>query len=361
MRFRPGAAAAVVLAHGVAALAMPEAPATGPEQPVLRAVILPTVKVEPPPPPPPPPPLRRPPTPARAEAVAQPTPAQAEWSDQAESAAAAPVEAARVLQASPQPARTLTAAHTASAWSDAPAVQAEAPQARPSPPAPVRPAAPTTAELHTAGARLQLAEASMTADTSAPHRRQPTVRSSAAAPLVSTPATAMAAAPADEPLAAAPGEVARAQARAAVVAPTAPPLPGPAALSAPVAPSQVLAQPPAEVEAPRLVLAQAGRPVPVSGTEGAYESADYAEGNPALVYPRLAQRLGLEGTVILEVEVLPDGRPGRVRLRKSSGHSLLDQDAMTQILTWRFKPPMRHGRPHTTWVGVPIHYRLTGR
>lgn len=105
-----------------------------------------------------------------------------------------------------------------------------------------------------------------------------------------------------------------------------------------------------------------GRPLPVSGGgEGAFDSVDYADDNPGFVYPRLAIRLGLQGTVLLEVEVLPDGRPGTIRLKQSSGHEQLDRDALRQMATWRFKPQIQRGRAQTTRVTVPVHYRLDAK
>ncbi|MCA9773104.1 MAG: TonB family protein, partial [Myxococcales bacterium] len=56
---------------------------------------------------------------------------------------------------------------------------------------------------------------------------------------------------------------------------------------------------------------------------GAHESAgaDEAPGygdNPRPDYPRLARRRGLEGTVLLWVEVKATGHAGAVEIRKSS-------------------------------------------
>jgi len=105
-----------------------------------------------------------------------------------------------------------------------------------------------------------------------------------------------------------------------------------------------------------------GRPVAVTGGgEGSNEFVDYADDNPEFVYPRLAARQGLEGSVVLEVEVLPDGRSGDIRLKRSSGSDVLDQDAIRQMATWRFKPALSYGRAHAARVTVPVHYRLESK
>jgi outer membrane biosynthesis protein TonB len=41
-------------------------------------------------------------------------------------------------------------------------------------------------------------------------------------------------------------------------------------------------------------------------------------------YPLMARMRGYEGMVLLAVQVLPDGRAGEVRIKKSSGYALLD-------------------------------------
>lgn len=149
-----------------------------------------------------------------------------------------------------------------------------------------------------------------------------------------------------------PAALARAAQPAATTAPAA--HPGGARL----AESDASVHPRPESTPAGLVRVASGRPVAVAGRDGPSGQADYAEGNPPLAYPRAAVRLGLQGTVILEVEVLADGRAGQIRLHASSGHALLDLDARHQVARWRFKPPQRLGRAHDTWVRVPVHYTL---
>lgn len=45
-------------------------------------------------------------------------------------------------------------------------------------------------------------------------------------------------------------------------------------------------------------------------------------------YPELARRQGLEGSLVLSVDVLPDGSIERVQVLRSSGHDLLDEAAV---------------------------------
>lgn len=87
--------------------------------------------------------------------------------------------------------------------------------------------------------------------------------------------------------------------------------------------------------------------------------AAYAS-NPPPSYPLAARRLGLEGRVVLWVEIRADGSCGEVRVRQTAGHPLLDEAAAAAVKRWRFLPARRGGEPVTTWAEVPIRFRLTG-
>ena len=75
-------------------------------------------------------------------------------------------------------------------------------------------------------------------------------------------------------------------------------------------------------------------------------------------YPRLARRLGYEGRVILEVEVLTDGSVGEVRVVEVTGHRVFAQAAMRAVREWRFAPARTGGRALTTRVMVPVRFRI---
>ncbi|UJR83980.1 energy transducer TonB [Sandaracinus amylolyticus] len=89
----------------------------------------------------------------------------------------------------------------------------------------------------------------------------------------------------------------------------------------------------------------------------AREGANYAH-NPRPPYPRIAQRAGWEGTVVLRVHVQPDGRPATIRIQQTSGRDVLDQAAREAVTGWRFSPATLDGRPAAGWVTVPIVFRL---
>ena len=86
--------------------------------------------------------------------------------------------------------------------------------------------------------------------------------------------------------------------------------------------------------------------------------AQPGRGNPLPRYPRAARRHGLEGTLVLRVAVDEAGRPGRLEVIESSGHSMLDRAAMEAVSRWHFRPGRRGGKPVKATVDVPVVFRL---
>ena len=84
---------------------------------------------------------------------------------------------------------------------------------------------------------------------------------------------------------------------------------------------------------------------------------DYGK-SPALTYPPLARERGIEGKVVLKVLVSKDGRPLKVTLEKSSGHTILDKAAIRAVKTWVFTPGKVNGKPANMRVKVPVVYEL---
>src|SRR5262245_44365324 len=75
-------------------------------------------------------------------------------------------------------------------------------------------------------------------------------------------------------------------------------------------------------------------------------------------YPSSARRLGIQGTTMLKVQVLIDGRVGDVLVEQSAGHPDLDQAATTAVRQWRFDPARRGEDPVAMWVLLPVEFRL---
>jgi len=80
--------------------------------------------------------------------------------------------------------------------------------------------------------------------------------------------------------------------------------------------------------------------------------------NPVPAYPMVARRMGWQGKVVLNVEVLASGLPGQIKLHQSSGREVLDNAAANTVRNWRFVPAQHAGRAVTQWFRVPINFSL---
>jgi protein TonB len=75
-------------------------------------------------------------------------------------------------------------------------------------------------------------------------------------------------------------------------------------------------------------------------------------------YPAVARRLGVQGTTLLRVHVLADGRIGEVLVERSAGHHSLDEAAADAVRRWRFDPARRGTEAVAMWVLLPVEFRL---
>ncbi len=79
---------------------------------------------------------------------------------------------------------------------------------------------------------------------------------------------------------------------------------------------------------------------------------------PPPEYPTRAVERELEGRVVLLVEVLPNGDVGRIEVKESSGHAILDRAAIAAVRRWQFVPARAQGQPVRSLVEVPFSFRL---
>lgn len=78
-------------------------------------------------------------------------------------------------------------------------------------------------------------------------------------------------------------------------------------------------------------------------------------------YPDQARQQGIEGTVVLRLTVMENGRPTNVTVARSSGHAALDQAALGHVKRARFKPALRDGRPVAMTITFRVKFRLVNR
>ena len=64
-----------------------------------------------------------------------------------------------------------------------------------------------------------------------------------------------------------------------------------------------------------------------------------------------------QGTVVLYVEVGPEGLPHNIQVQRSLGLGL-DEKAIEAVSQWRFQPGMRNGVPVTVAATIEVNFRL---
>ena len=161
----------------------------------------------------------------------------------------------------------------------------------------------------------------------------------------------------------------------------APPAPQVATAPAPPAPSALPApgpaSPPASLASSSPIAARDGDPSGVSwiesgpktATPSAVASVPPTAGVTSVAkptggyqvrpsYPSTARRLGVQGTTLLRVQVLEDGRVGGIDVEQSAGHPDLDQAATDAVRRWRFEPARRGDQAVAMWVRLPVEFRL---
>jgi len=71
-----------------------------------------------------------------------------------------------------------------------------------------------------------------------------------------------------------------------------------------------------------------------------------------------ARRMGMQGRVVLNVQVLAGGVCGQINIQKSSGYAMLDAAALNTVKTWRFSPATQAGQKIDKWFMIPIQFSL---
>lgn len=79
--------------------------------------------------------------------------------------------------------------------------------------------------------------------------------------------------------------------------------------------------------------------------------------NELVEYPRLAQQAGVEGLVVVQVVVEPDGGVSSPQIVRSAGN-LLDEAALKAVTQLRFKPGKQRGRSVRVSYAIPVRFHL---
>jgi protein TonB len=125
----------------------------------------------------------------------------------------------------------------------------------------------------------------------------------------------------------------------------------------------VVAAPSVAHEPAPLALPPVAAPPPIAGIDPdglrQYRVALASSARVFRAYPRIAQERGWTGTVELKIAVFADGRPHSVQVARSSGHSVLDnqaRDMMNQALKQTAIPESLRGKDVA--VTVPVNFDL---
>lgn len=79
-----------------------------------------------------------------------------------------------------------------------------------------------------------------------------------------------------------------------------------------------------------------------------------------LQYPAQARRHEIEGVTIVAVETSASGNVTRAQVYSSSGHNLLDAEALRAVAQARFHPARRNGAAVAIRSRLPVGFRLEG-
>ncbi|PKN79383.1 MAG: hypothetical protein CVU48_05460 [Candidatus Cloacimonetes bacterium HGW-Cloacimonetes-1] len=78
------------------------------------------------------------------------------------------------------------------------------------------------------------------------------------------------------------------------------------------------------------------------------------------VYPPNSRKTGIQGNVILNVEVLPDGTVGEMSVRGSlqRGKGALDEVAMATVKQWKYQPALKDTTPVAAKIVQIVEFKL---
>jgi protein TonB len=107
--------------------------------------------------------------------------------------------------------------------------------------------------------------------------------------------------------------------------------------------------PPAEDETATIFVPYDSPPQPIGGFEA-------IQGR--LVYPEIARKAGVEGKVIIWVQVDEKGNVVGTKVLKSLGNNGCDEAAIAAIKSVKWKPAMQRDKPVKVWVSIPVFFML---
>ncbi len=109
-------------------------------------------------------------------------------------------------------------------------------------------------------------------------------------------------------------------------------------------------EPPDEVdETAQIFYAFDKRPEPIGGMAAIQRN---------LVYPEMARKAGVEGTVMVQAVIDSKGNVIQTEVIKSLGNNGCDEAAMAAIRKVKWKPAQQRDKPVTVRIAIPVIFRL---
>lgn len=92
-------------------------------------------------------------------------------------------------------------------------------------------------------------------------------------------------------------------------------------------------------------------------TEGAVDTPPVPQ-NVSVPYPERAKQRDLEGTVLVSVQVNEKGQVTNVQILEASPPGVFNEAVLEASKDWTFLPARYEGSDVSTWVNIPIPFRL---
>ena len=77
-----------------------------------------------------------------------------------------------------------------------------------------------------------------------------------------------------------------------------------------------------------------------------------------LKYPEVGRLAGIEGVVILALQIDVDGSIANTRILKSIGIDYFDQAAIDAVSSVKWKPALQRDMPRKVWISMPLEFKL---
>lgn len=107
--------------------------------------------------------------------------------------------------------------------------------------------------------------------------------------------------------------------------------------------------PPTDEESATIFVPYDEPPQPIGG---------FAAIQSKLQYPEIARKAGVEGRVMVHVQIDENGNVSNTKILVSLGNNGCDEAAVQAIRSVKWKPAMQRDRPVKVWVAIPVVFKL---